>query len=78
MKFSPHVQLIMKQDQDWSVPQNNMESEPIYTTHREAGTLRCPAQTYSSRSLIPSSRPSPSVFFCVISVSRVVHEAESH
>lgn len=63
MKLSPHVQLIAKRDQDWSAPQNNVESEPIYTTHREAGTLRCPLQTYSSRSLVPSVCPSlpPSV-----------------
>lgn len=51
------VQLITKQDQDWSVLQNNMESEPIYTTHREADTLRCPPQTYSSHSLIRRSLP---------------------
>lgn len=78
MKLSPHVQLINKQDQDWSVPQNNMETEPIYTTHREAGTLRCPPQTYSSRSLVPSVCLSPSVFLYVISLPQVVHGAESH
>lgn len=78
MKLSPHVQLVTKQDRDWSVAQNTTESEPIYPTHREAGTLRCPPQTYSSRSIILSLRPSPSVFLYVISVAQVVHGAESH
>lgn len=61
MKLSPHVRLITKHDQNWSAPQNNMDFEPIYTTYREAGTLRCPAQTYSARSLAPSIRLSLSV-----------------
>lgn len=78
MKFSPQVQLITEQDQDWSVPRNNMVSEPIYTTHREARHAPLPTAdlqlplAYSVCLLLCVS------LLYIISVAQVVHGAESH
>lgn len=68
MEFSPDFQFTVskiKQDRDWSVIKINTESEPLYTTYREPGTLHCspPTSRYDLLSLSFPIPLSPSAFF---------------